>query len=84
MTVADTQRFYWFVLLHQAAAFLNMRSQGEGLRAGLKSLGAHGHCQPRVQRSGWGIMARCLPSLEHSPAMPCGEPLGFRGYSSVG
>ncbi|KAA8589290.1 hypothetical protein FQN60_012655 [Etheostoma spectabile] len=72
------------VASQRAAAFLNMRSQGEGVREGLKSLGAQGVCQPRVQRSGWGIMARCLPSLEQSPAMPCGEPLGFRGYSSVG
>lgn len=75
---------YHCVSQHQAAAFLNMRSQGEGVRECLKSLGAQGHCQPKVQRSGWGIMARCLPSLEQSPAMPCGEPLGFRGYSSVG
>ncbi|KAF3835028.1 hypothetical protein F7725_027586 [Dissostichus mawsoni] len=67
-----------------AAAFLNMRSHGEGVREGLKSLGAQGHCHPRVQRSGWGIMARCLPSLEQSPATPRGEPFGFRGYSSVG
>lgn len=74
----------YFVLQHQAAAFLNMRSQGEGVRDALKSLGAQDHCQHKVPRSGWGITARCLPSLEQSPAMPCGEPLGFKGYSSVG
>ncbi|KAG7228951.1 hypothetical protein INR49_008729, partial [Caranx melampygus] len=61
---------------HGTAAFLNIRSQGEGVRDGLKSLGAQGHCQPRVQRSGCGIMAKCLPSLEQTPAIPCGDPLG--------
>jgi hypothetical protein len=29
--------------------------------------------------SGCGIRARCLPSAEHSAAIPAGDPFGFMG-----
>ena len=29
------------------------------------------------------MRAKCLPSGEHSPAMPSGEPLGLKGYCWV-
>ena len=29
------------------------------------------------------MSARCLPSGEHSPAMPSGDPLGLKGYCWV-
>ena len=38
----------------------------------------------RKQRSGWGIMARWRPSGEQSAAMPSPEPLGLKGYASLG
>lgn len=41
-------------------------------------------CHLRKQRSGCGMTARCLPSSEQSPAIPSGDPLGLKGYASVG
>lgn len=35
------------------------------------------------QRSGCGMIARWRPFAEVSAAMPSGEPLGLKGYTSV-
>jgi hypothetical protein len=37
-----------------------------------------------AHRSGCGIMARWRPSSEQRAAMPLGDPLGLKGYTSVG
>ena len=69
---------------HQSNAFLNIHSHGETVTVDFHEDGIHGHCHSWTQRSGCGIMARCRPSAEHSPAIPAGLPLGFIGYSVVG
>lgn len=70
---------------HHSRAFWNSRSQGPGpLASRPSSEGYHGFCHIRKQRSGCGIMARWRPSVEHSAAMPSGEPLGLKGYWVVG
>jgi hypothetical protein len=47
--------------------------------AALISSGIHPHCQLRKVRSGWGMMARCLPSREQRLAIPRTEPFGLAG-----
>lgn len=46
--------------------------------------GRHAHCQGLTARSGCGMRARWRPSGEQTPATPPGDPLGLRGYCSVG
>ena len=75
---------YSWVFLHHRYAFWKMRNHGDACRSLRQSEGIQGHCQVRVQRSGWGIMARWRPSGEQSAAIPSGEPLGLRGYWLVG
>ncbi len=68
----------------KSRAFWNRRSQGPGPSGAIPaSAGAQGCCQPRKQRSGCGMMARCRPHGDVSAAMPAGEPLGLAGYASV-
>ncbi len=43
-----------------------------------------GHCHFKNERSGCGIMARCLPSLEQTAATPSADPFGLNGYRVVG
>ncbi len=70
---------------HHSRAFWNSRSQGPGpLASRPSSEGYHGFCHIRKQRSGCGIIARWRPSVEHSAAMPSGDPLGLKGYWVVG
>ncbi len=66
---------------HHSRAFWNIFSQGEAWpgMAALISSGIHPHCQLRKVRSGWGMMARCLPSREQRLAIPRTEPFGLAG-----
>lgn len=65
-------------LSHHCRAFWNILSQGETGEFFISS-GIHAHCQGRMVLSGWGIMARCLPSGLHRAVIPWGDPLGLKG-----
>ncbi len=69
---------------HHLKAFLNKVSHGELiLSSDFQFSGIHGHCQVSTHRSGWGIMAKCRPSWEHTAAIPWGLPFGLSGYTVV-
>mmetsp|Transcript_33862 Transcript_33862/g.54431 ORF Transcript_33862/g.54431 Transcript_33862/m.54431 type:complete len:239 (-) Transcript_33862:2301-3017(-) len=73
---------------HQVRTFWKSLSHGDAFsREGpsVQASGVYGHCHGQaVRRSGWGMMAICRPSSLQRPTMPSGEPLGQKGYFSVG
>jgi hypothetical protein len=78
------QVYYARADTRNSRTFWKRRSQGPGPSGAIPaSAGAQGCCQPRKQRSGCGMMARCRPHGDVSAAMPAGEPLGLAGYASV-
>ena len=90
LLLADFWQFYAIscqivVSSQNFLAFWKRKSQGPTSpgRLSRNFSGIQGHCQERKHRSGWGIIARCLPSAEHNAAIPSGEPFGLNGYSSV-
>jgi len=62
---------------HHSLAFWNIRSHGEALRPDFQPSVIHAHCHSKKVLSGWGIIARCLPSGELKAVNPDGEPLGL-------
>ncbi|KAK4776495.1 hypothetical protein SAY86_005183 [Trapa natans] len=78
-----TKRFCW-VVMGSLQIELNLfwsttTAAPEAAAAAAAMVGYQGNCHIIKHRSGWGIMARCLPSGEQIAAIPKGDPFRLNG-----